>query len=321
MRHELIGPFPPPLGGVSVFLYRRRRQLTERGEPVVVLDFGKLGRWQRVVALARMLIDPRRRAFDLNERNFAVMAMLTLRPFPCTVTFRDHAYRELDGVRGRRRLVFTAFLSRADRVVLVNEALHAYYVSHGFPLPSVTVVEPAFLPPPLDEEASICATYSPETLHFAHARRPLLVAGAYRINFHEGVDLYGFDLCIALVDEIRKQHPGVGLLLALAEDANPAYLAKLQGEISRRGLDAHIHFMTGQRELWPLLKKATVLLRPTNTDGDAISIREALYFGRPVVASDVVTRPEGTVVFKNRDLASFVAATHRVLAASAGASR
>ncbi len=76
--------------------------------------------------------------------------------------------------------------------------------------------------------------------------------------------------------------------------------------------------MTGQRELWPLLKAATVLLRPTTTDCDAVSIREALQFGRPVVASDGVARPEGTVVIVSRDLASFVIATRRVLAASFG---
>ncbi|MCL4685391.1 hypothetical protein KJ059_11640 [Myxococcota bacterium] len=208
-----------------------------------------------------MLLDPRRRASDLNERNFAVMIMLTLQPSPGTVTFRDHAFRKLAEVDLPRRLVFRAFLYHANRVVLVNEILRAYYASHGFPLPPVTVAEPAFLPPPLDEEASIRATYAPETLCFVEARRPLLIAGAYRTNFHEGVDLYGIDLCIALVDEIRNEQSGVGLLVALADVSEPAYPAKLRSEILRRGLDAHIHFMTGQRELWPLLKTATVLLR------------------------------------------------------------
>ena len=320
MRHELIGTYPPPLGGVSVFLYRRRRQLLDLGEPVVVLDFGKLGRWQRAAAIARLLLDPRPRAFDLNEFNFTVMAALLLRVFPGSVTFRIHGFRMLGGLRGARRAILRAFLRRADQVVLVNEAQRAHYASLGYPLPETAVVEPAFLPPPLDEEASIRATYDEQTLRFTELRRPLLVANAFRISFREGVDLYGIDLCIALVDAIRKEHPDVGLLVALAEVGDPAYLAKLQGEITERGIGAHIHFMTGQRQLWPLLKAATVLLRPTNTDGDAVSIREALYFGRPVVASDVVTRPEGTVLFTNRDLASFVAATERVLAASSGAS-
>ena len=59
--------------------------------------------------------------------------------------------------------------------------------------------------------------------------------------------------------------------------------------------------MTGQKELWPLFKKINLFIRPTFTDGDAVSIREALSFNCSVIASDVVQRPKSTVTFKNRD--------------------
>jgi glycosyltransferase involved in cell wall biosynthesis len=61
-------------------------------------------------------------------------------------------------------------------------------------------------------------------------------------------------------------------------------------------------FVTEPYPFYPLLLKSSVFIRPTNTDGDAISLREALYFGVPSVASDVVTRPEGTILFKNRNI-------------------
>lgn len=314
MRHLLIGTYPPPLGGVSVFLYRYRSQLQGRGDAVFVLDVGKLSCWQRLRALVALMLDPRRWEIDLNEVNFSAMAVLLLRPFPGRVTYRIHGFGGLPSLRGARRAVLRAFLRRVDRVVLVNAALRAYYAAHGYALPAQTEVMHAFLAPPLDEEDAILATYDADTRRFVETRRPLLIANAYRITFHDGVDLYGIDLCIALVDEIRKEHPDVGLLIALAEVGDPAYLAQLRDEITRRRLDGAIHVMSGQRQLWPLLKQATVLLRPTTTDGDAVSVREALHFGRAVVASDAVARPPGTVVFANRDLASFVAATRRVLA-------
>ena len=47
--------------------------------------------------------------------------------------------------------------------------------------------------------------------------------------------------------------------------------------------------------------KGTIFIRPTNTDGDSISVREALYFDIPCISSDVVPRPPGTIVFKNRN--------------------
>ena len=44
------------------------------------------------------------------------------------------------------------------------------------------------------------------------------------------------------------------------------------------------------------------MVRATNKDGDAITIRESLYLKVPVVASDIVKRPAGTIVFKSRNL-------------------
>jgi hypothetical protein len=48
------------------------------------------------------------------------------------------------------------------------------------------------------------------------------------------------------------------------------------------------------------------VLRTTNTDGDAISIREALDLNKIVIASDVVKRPQGVKLFKTRDVNSLV---------------
>jgi glycosyltransferase involved in cell wall biosynthesis len=51
-------------------------------------------------------------------------------------------------------------------------------------------------------------------------------------------------------------------------------------------------------EFLSILKDATVFLRPTRTDGDAVSVREALALGIPCVASSVVPRPEGVIVYE-----------------------
>ena len=57
-----------------------------------------------------------------------------------------------------------------------------------------------------------------------------------------------------------------------------------------------------------LINHSDIVLRTTNTDGDALTIREALYFGKTVIASDVIGRPSGTKLFKNRDVDSLIEA-------------
>src|SRR5947209_1579274 len=47
-----------------------------------------------------------------------------------------------------------------------------------------------------------------------------------------------------------------------------------------------------------LMGKSDVFVRPTFRDGDAISVREALTLGVPVVASRVGNRPDGAVLFE-----------------------
>ncbi len=40
MKHYLIGPSLPPVGGVSNFIYRCARRLREQGNQVEIVDLG-----------------------------------------------------------------------------------------------------------------------------------------------------------------------------------------------------------------------------------------------------------------------------------------
>ena len=63
------------------------------------------------------------------------------------------------------------------------------------------------------------------------------------------------------------------------------------------------------------LRAADVVVRSTFVDGDAITVREALAFGVPVVASDTDFRPEGVTLFRKGDVSDLVAKLGQVLAA------
>jgi len=47
-----------------------------------------------------------------------------------------------------------------------------------------------------------------------------------------------------------------------------------------------------------ILNISDIFIRSTTYDGDSVSIREALYLGKQVIASDSVSRPEGCLLFK-----------------------
>jgi glycogen(starch) synthase len=56
-----------------------------------------------------------------------------------------------------------------------------------------------------------------------------------------------------------------------------------------------------------LMSVSDVFLRPTLEDGDSISVREALSLGLPVVASRVGTRPSGAILFHTGDVDEMLA--------------
>ena len=86
------------------------------------------------------------------------------------------------------------------------------------------------------------------------------------------------------------------------------YFSKLKQAIREKNIEDGFLFVTQPLdEIYPIWQKSDIFVRPTSSDGDAVSLREALYLKTPSVASDVVSRPEGTVLFKNRDVADFIA--------------
>lgn len=318
MKYYLIGPSPPPWGGRSVYVYRHARALRARGCDVEILDFTKLHRGERLRHLWRCIWRGGNAVFHVNYFYPWVLLALLLRPFPGRIVYTDHGNRGYAGLSRLQSAIFARFLRRCDELVLVGEHLKAAYLERGYTLPPSLTVQHAYIPPPPEDEPGIWASYSAETLAFVETRRPLVIANGTGIRFHEGQDLYGIDMCIALVAALLADHPGAGLLFALPEIDDDGYFAELQRRVAGLGIAGAVHFLTGQKQLWPLFRRAQVMVRPTCVDGYGVSVAEALQFGCPAVASDVCARPAGTVLFRNREQADLEAKVRAVLAEEHG---
>ena len=306
MKVLLIGPLPPPIGGVSVYLSRHKRLLERDGHDVSVLDPTKMS---RLVYYTRLLSVPLGR-YDLiadHVQSFYVMLILLVTGMAGRTEFVDCNWRQLENWGGWKLRLCGAFLRRCKGVVLSGAHLASYYEEHGISLPEgkVRVLDP-FIPPLLEDEEAILRTYPAGVKEFAADRRPLIVANAFQIVFYRGVDLYGLDMCVELVAALRESYPRVGLIFALAEVGDAAYFDKMKRRIGELGIEDNFHFLTGQRELWPLFRRADLMVRPTCSDAYGISVAEALHLGCQAVASDVCQRTRGTLTFANRDAEDFL---------------
>lgn len=298
----IIGPFPPPLGGVSVHIYRLSRHLTDPGifDTSAAKGIGVL----KYFGLCYGLLSGRYRVVHVHYMNHYLLAILytlkLIKKFKIVATV--HNPRLFQGAGFAKKEIACRFLKKVDVLVAVSDEIVQDLKARSIDLPGEIIVEPAYLPPPADDEESITATYPESLLGFISSHHPIVSANAYALTFDRGTDLYGLETCIDLTDRLRSEFPDIGFLFALAEDQqNKGYLDKMRNKIADLNLGEAFHLMTGQKELWPLFKKIDLMVRPTSSDGDAVSIREALQLGTPAVASDVVGRPAGTTLYRYGD--------------------
>ncbi len=207
-----------------------------------------------------------------------------------------HSYK--DHKRKIGKLLDKIVFRFADKVIFVNME-----ISHLFNL-SNSLIKEAFIPP-VDTES---LPLSVEKWFDDKKKAGCLIcsSNASRLEEYQGQDLYGLDLCI----EAGRYFCNAGIKIAfffVVGDKNGSINYEIyKNRISQYNLEDSFCLNTSLVPFIPVIQKSDIILRTTNTDGDALTIREGLYFGKPVIASDVVKRPEGTILFKTRDAASLI---------------
>lgn len=316
MRVDLIGVFPPPLGGISVHLSRLSRRLEaagvtvrrhgpQQGPPFFGYHLGLL----RGTRGAQVVHAHLHGALDLTLLGLVAR---TCRRMVLTIHAHNVAGQTLAGRPVQAAVVGAALRSMAA-VVCVNERIGEEVRDLGVRSDRV-LVAPAFLPPERGELLS--AAPEPAVADFLTRHAPVLCANAFTFDLLGGELLYGHDVLVEAVARLRRRHPGLGLVVHVSrvDDAGQARLARLRERAAALGVGEHVLWVTGSRPFGPTLARSAAMLRPTLTDGDAVSVREALHIGVPVVASDVVARPAGTRVVPPRDADAWADAVAQALA-------
>jgi glycosyltransferase involved in cell wall biosynthesis len=314
MKVDLVGPTPPPLGGVSVHLTRLSARLLACGHEPVHHNPQRPGEhlfstWSRyrkacVGDLAHIHL---RSIFDASF--FGMRARLG---HPVVLTLHGEGLaRQLQAASPLRRAWMRPAIRGVDAIIAVNSAIARFAIDTlGFDEGAVHVI-PAFLPP--DKETLQETPVPPAIESFLQTHSPVISANAFHLGLDGDVPLYGTDLLLELLLELRSSHPQAGVLLYVSCEEDHPTVADLRQVLADAAMTEHYHVVSGSRPFGPAMVRSSLLVRPTSTDGDAVSIREALTAGVPVVASDVVSRPEGVHAFEYRDLRSLVDTTRRAL--------
>jgi glycogen(starch) synthase len=297
MKVILIGAHPPTIGGVSIHVQRLRERLIRAGWTVEVFDpysrgssevpgVFNLRNLSGLVALLRSaVISPAAvchiHLSHVRQRRVLRVLCFLLRRSKVIFTVHSGSFPERVGELSRDGRADLARIFRCgSAAIAVNDSIGACIRTLESGLQVRTI--PAYL--------------SPGDFLLGQARSGLIASGY-------GTPIYGWD---TILDAYRDSGSVEPLHLAFYNTYEPRYFEGLLEKISGiPGVVVH-------RDLAPaafldLLRKCRVFVRATDRDGDSVAVREALALGLEVLATDVVDRPAGCVLFSLGDRAALSA--------------
>lgn len=151
--------------------------------------------------------------------------------------------------------------------------------------------------------ASFLPPMSIEELDEKYVKKIKLLKSSYQYVFctnafdykldENGEEIYQITKIVKLFNDLKN----VALVVS---DPSGNNLKMVSKEIE---IEENIFFINKNHDFVSVIKLSDGLIRGTTTDGDSVSVKEALYFGVPVITTDVIDRPESCILYKSGDYA------------------
>lgn len=270
----VIGKIPPPIGGVTIHIKRLLDHLENNNLDFdfVQLNFASLFKW---------FIN----SFWKNEiihihssspyARFLFSFIFFFSRHKTTLTY--HA--DFDRFKGFKKIldILAIYFSHAPILINRNSYNKAKKINKN------TRFISAFLPE-LNAE-----TLEPKTRE-SILEKKLKYKTTFCLNASQiGIDKFGDEIyCGSKLVELFCRSNNQDKFLVFSDPSG-----QYSRLFSEKKLTENILLISHSHSFMEVLKLSDVFLRYTTTDGDALSIHEALFLGKPVIASDVVDRPNG----------------------------
>jgi glycosyltransferase involved in cell wall biosynthesis len=282
----ILGRIPPPNGGVTVHVSRLIEALKhKKPESFEFIDFRK----RPVKACLKLLCC---KVVHLHSSNPYLQLFLAL---ACRLLLKKTVIT-FHGNLGRYGFLKNCIADFSVRlastpIVLNTESLHKARIIN-----KNAICLTAFIP------ASIPTSLNPQLLENLHKFREkykiLFCTNAWKLTFDKhGNEIYGITGIIRNLEKTTH----AGLVISDSSGSYEVYIQKLFGKIPD-----HVFTISEKHDFRNVLALCDAFIRNTTTDGDSLSIHEAIDRKVIVFASDCVTRPFACRLFSNIELVDFV---------------
>ncbi len=299
-----LGPYPPPRGGVQTNMLAIRDELKRQNFDCSIISITRskarktepnVFHPQNPLDFLRLLFRVKYDILHLHiggELPFRVLMLIAI----CAVhargkavmTFHSGGYtikkHHTAGFWTLRGFIFR----RLSKIIVVNNLMIKMFVRFGVKHENIKLIPPFVLRRP-NPETEIPAKFQK---FWAEHEKVLLTVGLLEEH-------YDLEMQIEALENILHKFPKTGLVIVgsgeLEDDLRELIHSKSYAENILLAGD------TDHEIVLHLIENADVLLRTTIFDGDAISIREAIFLGTPVIATDNGMRPREVRLIPKHD--------------------
>lgn len=297
MRVLQLGAYPPPHGGLSRNMMAIRDELLAAGHQCSIIATSRSTSSEpepdvyrpttalqllKLIATLKFDVLHIHVGGDIPARVAALMFLCTVfAPGRSVLTLHSGGFPlSKEGLGASKNSIRGLIFRRFTRIISVNKIMAEMFERFGVEKERVRLILPFSHELP-DKSAPI-----PEHIKdFASARAPFLLSTSLLEKE------YDISLQVDALGRVLGEYPRAGLLIAGSGSLEDS----LREEIRNTGYSDHI-LMAGDVDhkiALNLIDDCDILLRTTHFDGDAISIREALFLETPVIATDNGMRPDG----------------------------
>jgi glycosyltransferase involved in cell wall biosynthesis len=286
----IFGPYPPPLGGISVHIKRLEYYLKRAEIDYTVYNHGFtqeeniIATRKKPIWYLKLLFLKKYKAFHFHQFfyfHFIYYWLFSLlRSENIIVTIHSERLLNYSGLKLKIALFF---LSKTKRLTLisVSKNLKGFLDSNGIS----TIFLPAYVPPNLINEKTVVS------------HKQIFLFSVWKFNKKLATEIYNVPLAFTFLKKNKAKFKML-FLIGNELDSDKEFLRNMIDDYSIEN-DLEVIY---NENLIDYVKQCKFLLRPNLSDGYGVSIQEAMDLGVPAVASDVCERPVGAVLFKDNDL-------------------
>lgn len=288
-RILLIGKTPPPIGGVTIHVSRLIGALRKEEMAFNFIELSLRNMFFFIFIIKKY------RCVHLHSSHPFVRLYLTfsanMMNVKSVVTFHGDLGRYASRLKN---LADKITLKIATKPIVLNSQslLFAKKMNNGSEMIS------AFIPPNIKDEYLSSEDHSAILIH-KNKYDLLFCINAYNLTYDKnGEEIYGI---FEVIEVFRKNH-SFGLIFS---DPSGVY----QQELSRRKIEIppNVCLIKGNHSFYKVMMICDVSIRNTTTDGDSLSVKESLFLRKVTLATDIVSRPAGCILYRKGTLENTIA--------------